>query len=242
MTHFTLRLLLTGILLLGFSVHAAVNPAVEEARKAYDFAALETLQKNLLEQAKKNPEDPSAQFAVAECFSVRAAFNRRDRFIQGENKAKRKQQNEWGKAVMPYAEKALKLAKTDSEKAHAHRILGELMSHQITGMMSGMRLGPKSKKHTQAALELLPDDAECQRALGLMYLYNPGMSGGDPKKAVTTFQACAKAAPNSDAYLLLQAMAHRKAGEVEKAREVAEQCLALNPKNADAQNLLKVLK
>jgi tetratricopeptide (TPR) repeat protein len=153
-----------------------------------------------------------------------------------------REEAELATAGLVYAERAVELAMTDSETSRAHRAMGELYSHQITGMISGMRNGPKAKVHIELALDLTPDDPECMRAIALMYLHNPPISGGDVPRAIETFSACAALAPESDVYPVLLAMAYRKSNEPAKAREAASHALKLNPKNRDAQAILDALE
>ncbi|MBI2424108.1 MAG: hypothetical protein HYV27_14855 [Candidatus Hydrogenedentes bacterium] len=216
------------------------------AGKAYDLAALASVQTKLDAEAGEASDNYGAQRAAAECYALRASIHRQDRHIQKldgkTGEAKRAEQERWGTAGMVFAERALELAKTDEEKAQAHRLIGELYSHLITGMITGMRNGPKARKHVESALELAPKDFECNRAIGIMYLHNPPISGGDIDKAISTFKMCSAGDPKNDRYLVLLSMAYRKKGETNLAADAARQALAVNPKNLDARHLLDVLK
>ena len=229
-----------------FGASAGLQDDWDAAVKAYDMDAMAALQAKFNAEADGEVNAYEAQRAVAEAYAVRAAMYRRERHIQklpkAEDETKRDTQAEWSVVAMPYAERALALAQTDAEKAHANRLIGELYSHQITGMISGMRNGPKAKRHILAALALLPDDPECNRAIGIMYLHNPPMSGGDVDKAVSTFEECIKKRPKNDRYYILLAMAHRKKGEVAPALDVVRQARTINPKNLDAKHLIEVLQ
>lgn len=223
-----------------------LNQRFVQAAKAFDRDALGRLQTELDDAAAAATEDYAAQMAAAECYARRAAMNRNARHTQSlakkEDKALRSEQEAWGEAGLVFALRALERAGTDKQRAQAHRVAGELYSHQITGMMSGMRNGPKAKRHIEDALKLMPDDPECKRAIGMMYLHNPPFNGGDVDKAVETFQACAKADPANDRYPVLLSMAYRKREDKDLARTAARDALRINPKNADAKHLLDGLQ
>ena len=223
-----------------------LSASFRAAAQAFDLPALAAIQGELDRVAESNTTDFNAQLAAAECYARRASIHRNARHIQAlpkaEDKSRRAEQEAWGAAGLVFAERAIALAATDLERAQAHRVAGELYSHLITGMISGMRNGPKAKRHVEAALKLAPKDPECNRAIGIMYLHNPPISGGDLDKAVETFQACAAADPKNDRYLVLLAMSYRKRGEEHLARDAVRNALRLNPKNQDAQHLGEALR
>ena len=216
------------------------------AHKAFDNEAFATAHKRVVAVGDSHMDDFEAQQAAAESFRLWATRIRNERHtrpMDGETDEQlRREEAELATAGLAYAERAAELAKTDSETSRAHRAMGELYSHQITGMISGMRNGPKAKLHIEKALGLTPDDPECMRAIALMYLHNPPISGGDVPRAIETFSTCAARAPESDIYPVLLAMAYRKAKDPAKAREAASLALKLNPNNRDAQALLEALE
>lgn len=216
------------------------------ARKAFDTDAFASAHERVVALADAHTDAFEAQQAAAESFCLWATRIRNERHTRpmDGNTDEQLQQEEAKLATtgLLYAERAVNLAKADSETSRAHRAMGELYSHQITGMVSGMRNGPKAKLHIETALGLTPDDPECMRAIGLMYLFNPPISGGDVPRAIETFSACATRAPESDIYPVLLAMAYRKAKEPAKAREAASRALKLNPNNQDAQAILTALE
>lgn len=216
------------------------------ARKAFDTDAFAAAHTRVVALADAHADNFEAQQAAAESFCLWATRIRNERHTRPMDGTTDEQlQNEEAKLAtsgLAYAERAVKLATTDPAISCAHRAMGELYSHQITGMISGMRNGPKAKMHIEMALDLTPDDPECMRAIALMYLHNPPISGGDVPRAIETFSACAKRVPESDIYPVLLAMAYNKANEPEKAREAASHALKLNPKNRDAQAILDALE
>jgi len=217
-----------------------------DARKAFDAEAFLAAKKSLVAQATDSPGDYSAQYAAAESFRLWATWLRNERntlkLNSKEDKQRRVDQAAEATAGLPYAEKAVALARIDADSAQAHRVLGELYSHLISGMVSGIRNGPKAKLHINRGLALAPDNAECKRAIALMYLHNPPFNGGDVPRAVKTFTECSTLAPNSDIYPVLLAMAYRKAKEPENALKAARKALELNPKNADAIAMAEALE
>lgn len=219
---------------------------VVAAREAFDTDAFASAHERVVALAGAHLDDFEAQQEAAESFLLWATRIRNERHTRPTDSKTDEQlqrdEAELATAGLAYAERAVELATTDAETSRAHRATGELYSHQITGMVSGMRNGPKAKLHIEKALDLAPDDPECMRAIALMFLHNPPISGGDVPRAIETFTACAARAPESDIYPVLLAMAYRKAKDPAKAREAASHALELNPKNQDAQAILDALE
>jgi tetratricopeptide (TPR) repeat protein len=244
--HRLLLALLLGLAGQALAAEPGENREISVAEvQAADFATLQELQARLRRTSQAEPESFAAQLAAAEGYLAGANRLRNERKIVSKMPADqdaeyRAQQASWAEAALPLAERALALAKTDAERAQAERVLGELHAHRITGMVSGMINGPRARGHIHRALELEPDDPECQRAIGLMYLNNPPISGGDVPKAIETFSRCASQLPDERCLVLLS-MAYRKHGEPERAREAARQALARNPESPEAKLLLAEL-
>lgn len=196
--------------------------------------------------AEAAPDDLAAQRAAAEGCLLRANQCRLRIAIGGAEKAEARSLEEAkevaASAGMAPAERALALAKEPGDLAQAHRVLGELISHQISGPISGMRNGPKAREHLDEALKLLPQDVECQRAQAIMFLNNPAMFGGDPARAAQILTECVKLAPGRQDLLLLQALAYQKTGDEAAARAAAEAAGALNTPCPDAPRFLASLK
>jgi tetratricopeptide (TPR) repeat protein len=241
------------ILLAGLSALSLTSLAVETtpddllaARRAFDTREIERAEVALLHTAEAHPDSYADQFWAAEACRLHATALRNQRYIKdlsGKVKdAVREHQAELGKTGLPFAERALELAKTDAEKAQAHRVIAELYTHRITGMISGMRFGSSAKQHLDQALSLAPDDPECRRTQGIMYLHNPPINGGDIPRAIEVFAKLSQEVPHSDIYPVLLAMAYRKHDEPEKAGEAAKQALRINADNQDAQALTESLE
>lgn len=160
---------------------------------------------------------------------------------KAEEKTLRETQDASAAAGMESAERAMTLAKTPEELARAHRVLGELISHQISGPISGMRNGPKAREHLDEALKLAPQDVECRRAQAVMLLNNPAMFGGDPAAAADILSSCVKEHPEREDLHLLLALAYRKCEKPAEAKAAAQAAVALNSGCEDAARLLAVL-
>lgn len=219
----------------------ATMAEVMAARTAHDDARMETLRASLAEQAGKEKESFQVQWDAAECFRMSTTDLRTKRQasnLEGKDaKALKEQQEVLAAQGLVYGERALTLAKTEAEIAAAHRVVGELYANSITSMVAGFKNGPKARNHMDEAMKRTPDDPECQRAIGIMYLNNPPISGGDVPKAIETFSHCHELKPDNDEYMVMLAMAYQKDKQWEKALEAAEKALALNPANTSAAAL-----
>ncbi len=219
----------------------ATMAEVMAARTAHDDARMETLRASLAEQAGKDKESFQVQWDAAECFRMSTTDLRTKRQasnLEGkEAKELKKQQELWAAQGLVYGERALALAKTETEVAAAHRVVGELYANSITSMVAGFKNGPKARNHMDEAMKRTPDDPECQRAIGIMYLNNPPISGGDVPKAIETFSHCHELKPDNDEYMVMLAMAYQKDKQWDKALEAADKALALNPANSSAAAL-----
>lgn len=86
-----------------------------------------------------------------------------------------------------------------------------------------------------------PKNPEARRAIGLMYLYNPAINGGDPKKAAETFDSVVKMGGDDRAYVLA-GRAYLKLENLSTAKERFAAALKANPKNVEAKELLKQME
>lgn len=227
-------------LLCGF---VQADETLEDARRSFDVVALKEAHQDILDSVAQSPYDFGLQVEAAEGYLMRANRLRHRRHIldlpKKEDEAAESEQVALAEQGLPHAERALALAHSDLERVRASRIASELYAYLITGMISGMKNGPKSQKYLDEALRLAPNSPECRRALGEMYLYNPPISGGDVDKAVEIFDTLTKEQAASDVYPVLLAMAYRKKGDLDAAQEAAREALARNPHNEDAKHLLE---
>lgn len=211
------------------------------ARQAHDEARMESLRASFAEQAGKEKESFQVQWDAAECFRVSTTDLRTWRQasnLEGKDaKALKEQQEVLAAQGLVYGERALNLARSEAEIAAAHRVVGELYANSITSMVAGFKNGPKARNHMDEAMKRTPEDPECQRAIGIMYLNNPPISGGDVPKAIETFSRCHELKPENDEYMVMLAMAYQKDKQWDKALAAAEKALALNPANKSASAL-----
>jgi tetratricopeptide (TPR) repeat protein len=211
------------------------------ARKAYDGAAMEATRAALIARAEAQAGDYVAQWEAAECLRITGSELRTQRQAQRvsgkEGKELRQLQESWSIQGLVFGDRAVALADSPERLAASHRVCGELYANSISGMVSGLKNGPKAKKHMDEALAGTPEDPECQRAIGIMYLNNPPFNGGDIEKAIATFNHCHELVPDNDDYLVLLAMAYQKNKDWENAMKAAESALAVNPANPNAAAL-----
>jgi hypothetical protein len=209
-----------------------------EAVKAFDDGALAKLLDEAI-QAASAKGDAESQLLAAKCYLARCDLRRFMRKSYDlEKKRDKELRNEdatLAAAGLVYAEKAVALAPNSSE---AERVTGELYIHQITGPIAGFRYGPKGRQHIEKAIELDPRSAEARRAIGLMYLYNPSINGGDPDKAAKTFDNAIELGGDDRCYVLA-GRAYVKIKKTGSARLRFLAALKINPKNLEAQELLK---
>ena len=143
------------------------------------------------------------------------------------------------------AHKILDKAVSDAQKAialndrfaDAHALLADLYGAKITGMMSGMKFGPKAGAESKRALELDPNNAFAYAVLGRKYFYSPSAFGGDINKAIDSFKHAAALDPHSDEDLVWLAKAYHKKGDAPQEKEAIAQALRLNPRSVFAQRV-----
>lgn len=125
----------------------------------------------------------------------------------------------------------------NDESAEAHALLADLYGAKITGMMSGMKYGPKANAESQRALQLDPNNAFVYAVLGRKYFYSPSAFGGDINKAIDSFKHAAALNPHSDEDLVWVAKAYRKKGDAAHADQALAQALKINPRSIFAQRV-----
>lgn len=240
--------MMVTMLLFGFAVlnlpaqeNSITTAEVLAARKAGDEARMEALRTALAESAGKEKESFQVQWDAAECFRISATdlrTRRQANNLEGkEAKEMKEQQAKWAAQGLVYGERALALAKSEAEIAAAHRVVAELYANSITSMVGGFKNGPKARNHMDEAMKRTPEDPECQRAIGIMYLNNPPISGGDLPKAIETFSRCHELKPDNDEYMVMLAMAYQKDKQWDKALAAVDEAIVLNPANASAAAL-----
>jgi len=132
------------------------------------------------------------------------------------------------------AQKAVAL---NDRSAEAHAVLADLYGAKITGMMSGMKFGPKASAETQRALQLDPNDALAYAVQGRKYLFSPGAFGGDVDKAIESFKHAVALDQHSDEDFVWLAKAYHKKGDAALEKEALAQALRLSPRSVFAQRV-----
>jgi len=132
---------------------------------------------------------------------------------------------------------AQKAAALNDRSAEAHALLGDLYGAKISGMISGMKFGPKANAETQRALQLDPNDALAHAAQGRKYLFSPSAFGGDIDKAIESFKHAVALDPHSDEDYVWLAKAYRKKGDAAQEKEAIAQALRLSPRSVFAQRV-----
>ncbi|MCB2154078.1 hypothetical protein KQI84_04280 [bacterium] len=208
---------------------------LDKAIFANDDAAIAAALTDVLNEVEQSPQDYDLRIAAARGYLARADLVRADRQMgdieSDEVGALRDRQAEWGEAGAAHASAAKKLAKNPKEKSEAYRLSGECTVHRINGPIAGMRFGPTAKSDIEYALTLDKENWEAHRALGLMYLNNPPINGGDLDKAVETFTTCAEKDGDRDVYHALLAQAWMKKKRPERARLEVAKALQKNENN-----------
>ncbi len=147
------------------------------------------------------------------------------------------------KAAERWVDAAIETAKRtvamDDRSSDAHALLGDLYGRKIGfgGMFAGMRYGPKADAETRRAFELNADNPRAFVVIGRKYLFAPKMFGGDPAKAVESFQKATTLDPHDDEAFVWLAIAYRKIGDSQRAQAALSEALRLNSKSAFARRI-----
>ncbi|MDR8392553.1 hypothetical protein NC796_15465 [Aliifodinibius sp. S!AR15-10] len=81
-----------------------------------------------------------------------------------------------------------KVTEMDPTFAEGWALLGNCYGMKATGMISGMRYGPKSENAIKKALALVPQNPRVTMINGISLMYKPAMFGGSIEKAIKTFK------------------------------------------------------
>lgn len=214
---------------------------LQKAVRHFDDKALAVLIEELSGNTSEETES-KIQLLRAKCYLARCDLRR---FMRKTYDLEKKQDKEYRQEEADLAEAglahALRALEFDPQSSEAQRVAGELHIHQITGPIAGFRHGPKGRTHVEKAIELDPKNPEAHRAIGLMYLYNPAINGGDPKKAAETFDSAVKMGGDDRAYVLA-GRAYLKLEDLTTAKERFMAALKANPDNVEARELLKQME
>jgi tetratricopeptide (TPR) repeat protein len=125
----------------------------------------------------------------------------------------------------------------NDKSADAHALLGDLYGQKISGMMSGMKYGPKANAETERAFQLDPNNAQAFAVIGRKYYFAPSMFGGDLNKAIESFKKATTLDPHYDEAFVWLCIAYRKKGDSQDAQAALTQALRLNSRSAFAQRI-----
>lgn len=117
------------------------------------------------------------------------------------------------------------------EDADLLRIEAELLSAQITGFTSAIKVSGKISELTRKALILDRGHPRLQVTLGARKLFAPEFLGHDPRAARAHLLAAAAALKLDERPLLLAAMASYLLGEIHEAAALLERAAERNPAN-----------
>jgi tetratricopeptide (TPR) repeat protein len=137
----------------------------------------------------------------------------------------------WEDAAIADAQHAVAL---NDRSPDAHALLGDLYGSKIHGMISGMHFGPKANIEIERAFQLDPKSPQAFTVIGRKYLYSPSMFGGDIDKAIDSFKKATAFDPSNDEAFVWLAIAYRKKGDAQRAREALSEALRLNSRSVFA--------
>lgn len=219
----------------------SLESQLAECVRNFDDRGLDKLVDEATSELTQTPANANLQLLIAKSYLARCDLRRFKRktmpIEKAEDKTLREHQAILAEQGVTYAEKAVAL---EPESSEAHRVLGELYIHEITGPIAAFRYGPKGKSHLESAMELDANNPEAKRAYGLMYLYNPPFNGGDRKKAASTFDQLGTAGGDDRVYVLA-GRAYIELEQPQVAVDRLKKALEINPRNLEAQELLKQL-
>jgi tetratricopeptide (TPR) repeat protein len=194
--------------------------AMAAARKTHDEAQLQSLKKQLEENITRNASDALTYYDLArvQSYLMDVYEMRRDKRAAGA-------------AVDKAIEAAQRSIQLEEKSADAHSLMADLYGRKIAygGMFAGARFGPKVGEENKRAMALDDKNPRVWASLGRQYLMAPKMFGGDPGKAVESFQKSLAIDPSEDQTWVWLAKAFHKLGDTAKSREAIQRALQLNP-------------
>lgn len=158
-------------------------------------------------------------------------------------KANKKQRDKYLKEAESILKKG---TKDDPSDVESFSLLGAVYGSRITGMWSGMRLGPRADKALKKAKQIDASNPRVAFQIGASALYKPGAFGGGSDKAIAALTEAIElfekqnepglgdtsaAWPNwglVDSWIYL-GQAHAKEGDIGLARNAYQKALELVP-------------
>lgn len=153
--------------------------------------------------------------------------------------------------ALPYYEKAHQLAQELVQRApefsEGHRLVGESLMRVISlrGWFHALTHAGAAKEALERALTLDSQNAEAHLALGVYYLYAPGLLGGSLERALEFFAQSERWARDETTRFLSyrwRGVAYAKLGKTVEAREAFQKALAIYPKSSWDRNELNKLR
>lgn len=136
---------------------------------------------------------------------------------------------------MQAIERALEIEAGSSE---AHRVECALLSRQIVGIGSLLRLNGRIDAALARARELDPSNARVLVAIGCRKLFAPRKLGHDPEGSLRYLEAGAAAMVHDERPLMYAAFAEWVVGRRERARKRMEEAVRRTPANPWAREVL----
>jgi tetratricopeptide (TPR) repeat protein len=131
------------------------------------------------------------------------------------------------------AEKAIAI---DPNSSEAHRLEGESLSQLIPHVFAGgPRLGPRSTRELDRAIELNPKNVNAYIARAYNYFFTPKAFGGDKQKAAEMLQKALELDPSSDTAHAWLAQVYLALGQKQDAWREINTAVRLDPGRAFTQ-------
>ncbi len=172
--------------------------------------------------AKTNPNDPKVYYLLGQCFNGLASAEE----LMG---------NKDGASNL--MEEGIKITKKsvelDDSFSDSHRLLASFYGRLIAlkGGMAGMMYGPMNEEEIQKALRLDPQNPQAHLELGISRVNTPPQFGGDLEVGIKSIEKAISIDPKLDMAYYHLGRALIKKGEKEKAKEVFQKGLQINPSN-----------
>lgn len=127
------------------------------------------------------------------------------------------------------------------DHSDVERVLGELISFQITGPISGWTKGPEAEAAVNRALEKDAANAWAAFAIARKLFHNPAIAGGDKDASLETFRRLSRHIAHFRLSLYL-ALNYRAKGMLPQAFFWAKKAAEQAPDNPEAAGLLEELR
>lgn len=137
-------------------------------------------------------------------------------------------------------EHARAFAQAQPRHSDVERVIGELISFQISGPISGMSKGPEARAAIDRALTKDPGNAWAHFAIARMHFHNPAFVGGDKEAALREFRLLSRRIEDVRLSIYL-ARAYLWKGLPDQARYWSQVALRQAADNPEAQALARAV-